>query len=100
MASKDLEMGSGRPNSALQALLPELWIFALRLTSTPEEAEKLVGGVYRSMLAGRHTHAPYMSLRVNLMSTMLRCWQQKKPRSNKCARRTAPSIEADSEASR
>jgi RNA polymerase sigma-70 factor, ECF subfamily len=93
-------MGSGRPNSALQALLPELWAFALRLTSTPEDAEKLLDNVCQAVLAGKYAHAPYMSLRVNMMSTMLRRWQQRKARSNDCAARVASSIDADSEANR
>ncbi|CAB3760792.1 hypothetical protein [Paraburkholderia humisilvae] len=93
-------MGSSRPNSALQTLLPELWVFALRLTSTPEDAEKLLESVCRTMLAGEHGHAPYMSLRVNMMSSMLRRWQQKKIRANECTVRAALSIEADSEVNR
>jgi DNA-directed RNA polymerase specialized sigma24 family protein len=89
-------MGSGRPTTALQALLPELWTFALRLTSTPEDAEKLLNDAYHGMLAGAWVCAPYMSLRVNMMSIMLRRWHQK-PRSSNAG---AAYIEANSEMNR
>jgi DNA-directed RNA polymerase specialized sigma24 family protein len=93
-------MGNGRTNSALQALLPDLWAFALRLTSTPEDAEKLIGNVYHGMLAGNCACAPYMSLRVNMMSSMLRRWQQRKGHADGCKKRASSSIEADSETNR
>ncbi|CAB3761983.1 hypothetical protein [Paraburkholderia solisilvae] len=89
-------MGSGRPTTALQALLPELWTFALRLTSTPEDAEKLLNNAYQAMLAGTCVCAPYMSLRVNMMSTILRRWHQK-PRGSKTR---VARIEANSEKNR
>jgi RNA polymerase sigma-70 factor (ECF subfamily) len=93
-------MGSGRTITALQALLPELWKFALRLASTPEDAEKLLDNVCRGVHDGTCDCAPYMSLRVNLMSTMLRRWQQKARRPEACAARAVPYIEANSETNR
>ncbi|GAB7524314.1 RNA polymerase sigma factor [Paraburkholderia sp. 2C] len=94
-------MGSGRRTiAALQALLPDLWTFALRLASTPEDAEKLLDNVCHGIEAGTYDCAPYMSLRVNVMSTMLRRWQQKVRRPEACAARAAARIEANSETSR
>jgi RNA polymerase sigma-70 factor, ECF subfamily len=96
-------MGSGRTLAALQALLPDLWTFALRLTSTPEDAETLLDNVCCGIQAGTYDCAPYMSLRVNVMSTMLRRWQQKVRRPEACAARAARAasrIEANSETNR
>jgi RNA polymerase sigma-70 factor, ECF subfamily len=93
-------MGSGRTIAALQALLPDLWTFALRLTATPEDAEKLLDNVCHGVQAGTCECAPYMSLRVNLMSTMLRRWQLRTRRSEACVARTAPRIDANSETNR
>jgi DNA-directed RNA polymerase specialized sigma24 family protein len=96
-------MGSGRTIAALQALLPDLWTFALRLTSTPEDAEKLLDIVCDGVQAGTCDCAPYMSLRVNLMSTMLRRWQQKVRCPEACAghaARAASCIDANSETNR
>jgi RNA polymerase sigma-70 factor, ECF subfamily len=101
-------MGSGRPIAALQALLPDLWTFAVRLTSTPEDAEKLLEKAYRGVLAGTCPCAPYMSLRVNVMSAILRRWQERtslsastsaSPSEDRTAR-AASRIDANSEASR
>jgi|ERR1700754_2519540 DNA-directed RNA polymerase specialized sigma24 family protein len=96
-------MGSGRTIAALQALLPDLWTFALRLTLTPEDAEKLLENVCHGVHDGTCDCAPYMSLRVNLMSTMLRRWQQKVRRPDACAARSARAasrIDANSETNR
>jgi DNA-directed RNA polymerase specialized sigma24 family protein len=96
-------MGSGRTIAALQALLPDLWTFALRLASTPEDAEKLLDNLCHGIQAGTWDCAPYMSMRVNLMSAMLRRWQQKVRHPEACAARTARAasrIRANSETNR
>jgi RNA polymerase sigma-70 factor, ECF subfamily len=93
-------MGSGRTIAALQALLPDLWTFAMRLTWTPEDAEKLLENACDGVLAGTCACAPYMSLRINVMSTMLRRWQQRASRPEACAARAASHIDASSETSR
>jgi len=91
-------MGSGPTLSACVEALPQLWFFALRLTSTSAAAESLVKDSYLTLGGKRYKPATHVSPRVAMMATMVTLW--KKSQQAGFVRTAAAHVEADSDESR
>jgi RNA polymerase sigma-70 factor (ECF subfamily) len=92
-------MGSGPTLSACVEALPQLWFFALRLTSTSAAAESLVKDSYLTLGGKRYKPATHVSPRVAMMATMLTLWKKSQMTAGS-VRNTAAHVESDCDESR